>query len=115
MGDTAEDSNMLPPVLREVYVPILRNQQCSALGLPITNNMFCAGEEGKDSCQGDSGGPLMLSHGSRYQQIGNILKKMYSNVFTEHNVWKVSFHGDLDVHVLTNQEYTPVYLTIYNG
>lgn len=69
-GDTSEDAHELPNVLREVNVPILSNQQCLSKDLPVTKNMICAGEEGKDSCQGDSGGPMHISSNNRYQQIG---------------------------------------------
>ncbi|KAI2088871.1 hypothetical protein LOZ36_002100 [Ophidiomyces ophidiicola] len=49
-------------VLRHVTVPITNRQTCrakhSSLGLEITNNMVCAGGQGKDACQNDSGGPF---------------------------------------------------------
>ncbi|KAJ8289888.1 hypothetical protein GJAV_G00006440 [Gymnothorax javanicus] len=37
-------------------VPMNSNQK----KMSYTDNMFCAGEKGKDSCQGDSGGPFVV-------------------------------------------------------
>ncbi|XP_063244368.1 trypsin 3A1-like [Bacillus rossius redtenbacheri] len=51
-------------VLREVSVPVVSTEECTAdYGKDINNaTMICAGYRrgGKDSCQGDSGGPLVL-------------------------------------------------------
>ncbi len=50
--------------LRQVTVPIVSNQTCQQAyqseGITITEEMLCAGEEGKDACNGDSGGPLVV-------------------------------------------------------
>ncbi|CAL4108099.1 unnamed protein product, partial [Meganyctiphanes norvegica] len=58
-----------PNALNKVYVPKVSSLKCNVifnqehykkdLPLGITNDMFCAGEDGKDTCKGDSGGPLV--------------------------------------------------------
>uniref|UniRef100_A0A182Q6I6 Peptidase S1 domain-containing protein n=1 Tax=Anopheles farauti TaxID=69004 RepID=A0A182Q6I6_9DIPT len=61
------------PVLQELQIPILENEECSQLYKKIrklfskkqfNEAVLCAGflAGGKDSCQGDSGGPLMLPY-----------------------------------------------------
>ncbi|XP_030041483.1 mannan-binding lectin serine protease 2 isoform X3 [Microcaecilia unicolor] len=56
--------------LRFVDVDVVSQEKCNASytnkkspggkALVLTENMFCAGGEGKDSCTGDSGGPLIF-------------------------------------------------------
>ncbi|MCL4142265.1 UNVERIFIED_CONTAM: hypothetical protein GTU68_042330 [Idotea baltica] len=49
-------------VLMEVEVLLSSTEKCrteSNYGYRITDNMICAGADGKDSCHGDSGGPLV--------------------------------------------------------
>lgn len=52
-------------LLRQLKVPRIRTQQCKEdSGVPLTQNMFCAGyiEGRQDSCKGDSGGPLVTKY-----------------------------------------------------
>ena len=60
--------------LRQVALPIVSNDDCSALYPQLTDNMLCAGglpQGGEDSCQGDSGGPLVVpAGGGTYKQAG---------------------------------------------
>lgn len=65
--------------LREVNVPIVSEEQCTAPGSYSKNEIFntnvCAGYEKKnqgDSCQGDSGGPLFLDYGDDNQVLVGI-------------------------------------------
>ncbi|KAF6213201.1 hypothetical protein GE061_010917 [Apolygus lucorum] len=65
----------ISPVLQELEVPIMSNEECRNSGYmknQITDNMLCAGfkEGGKDSCQGDSGGPLHVADGIHHQVVG---------------------------------------------
>uniref|UniRef100_A0A8C5E4E9 Peptidase S1 domain-containing protein n=1 Tax=Gouania willdenowi TaxID=441366 RepID=A0A8C5E4E9_GOUWI len=59
-----------PQTLQEVDVPIVSNAECVGSYNTLTNNMLCAGQEGKDSCQGDSGGPLVVKSGSLWLEAG---------------------------------------------
>uniref|UniRef100_A0A7N5ZWE6 Peptidase S1 domain-containing protein n=1 Tax=Anabas testudineus TaxID=64144 RepID=A0A7N5ZWE6_ANATE len=61
--------------LQEVQIPVIGNNQCSrdyvsVASANITNNMICAGQQGKGTCQGDSGGPLQCKQGSVWIQAG---------------------------------------------
>jgi hypothetical protein len=64
-GDThaANDVLEFPPLLKELKVPIIPDNECEQM-YPrqfFSQAMTCAGfrEPGKDACQGDSGGPLV--------------------------------------------------------
>jgi secreted trypsin-like serine protease len=46
--------------LRKVDVAFVDPDQCKDSYETVTENMLCAGEDGKDSCQGDSGGGLLV-------------------------------------------------------
>ncbi|KAL7372520.1 hypothetical protein ABVT39_017922 [Epinephelus coioides] len=61
--------------LQEVEVPLMGENQCSCLFLPvplvnITDAMICAGKQNKGVCQGDSGGPLQCKQDSQWVQAG---------------------------------------------
>ena len=61
---TLKSGGQQPDILQKVAVKILENNKCGHYApSEITDNMMCAGEEGKDSCQGDSGGPLVTKVG----------------------------------------------------
>ncbi|XP_076069071.1 trypsin-1-like [Oratosquilla oratoria] len=62
-----KESGKSSPILRNVQVPIITNEECKKKNYrpdEIMSNMMCAGyDEGKiDACQGDSGGPLLFEN-----------------------------------------------------
>ena len=62
-----------PDVLQEVEVETMTNRACARShgDHKITNNMICAGSQGRDACWGDSGGPLaVMGQDGFYRQIG---------------------------------------------
>jgi len=58
-GTTSTDpsSPTFPTRLQEVEISIVNENICQQ-SRPITENMICAADPGKNSCNGDSGGPL---------------------------------------------------------
>jgi len=60
------------PTLQQGKLPVVSNAACTKLntrnlGIPITNNMVCAGHGGRTrvgGCHGDSGGPFVCKTGS---------------------------------------------------
>jgi secreted trypsin-like serine protease len=53
---TTASGGTISNVLQKVDVSIVSNSDCASVYGGITDQMICAGNEGKDSCQGDSGG-----------------------------------------------------------
>lgn len=51
----------LSPVLMEVEVFALSNEECENSYEGLKDEMLCAAEANHDSCQGDSGGPLFIA------------------------------------------------------
>jgi secreted trypsin-like serine protease len=66
-----------PNILREVDLDYVPNSKCRKipgergfqLGNLLTEDMMCAGDEGKDSCYGDSGSPLILKGESPEEDV----------------------------------------------
>ena len=51
----------MPEKLQHVGVETMKNEECGYYDFNmISENMICAGSEGKDSCYGDSGGKYFL-------------------------------------------------------
>ena len=68
-----ESRGSRPDVLQEVEVETMTNRACARShgDHKITNNMICAGSQGRDACWGDSGGPLaVMGQDGFYRQIG---------------------------------------------
>ena len=68
-----ESRGSRPDVLQEVEVETMTNRACARShgDHKITNNMICAGSQGRDACKGDSGGPLaVMGQDGSYRQIG---------------------------------------------
>ncbi|XP_034409661.1 mannan-binding lectin serine protease 2-like [Cyclopterus lumpus] len=72
------------PLLKYAHIGIYSLAECentpytptTKKRMTFTNNMFCAGAEGKDSCKKDSGGPFvlpMLTHGSGPYRLTGIV------------------------------------------
>lgn len=70
-----KENGGLAPVLREVVVPLVANEDCHQVYGMVTANMLCAGypEGGKDACQGDSGGPLVVPDPTGTWQLAGLV------------------------------------------
>lgn len=67
---TLSSGGSSPDQLQEVNVPIVPQATCRNSYSTLTDNMICAGEEGRDSCQGDSGGPLVYKINNSWALAG---------------------------------------------
>ena len=68
-----ESRGSQPDILQEVEVETMTNRACARShgDHKITNNMICAGSQGRDACWGDSGGPLaVMGQDGSFRQIG---------------------------------------------
>ena len=71
--DRLESRGSQPDILQEVEVETMTNRACARShgDHKITNNMICAGSQGRDACWGDSGGPLaVMGQDGSFRQIG---------------------------------------------
>ncbi|KRY01353.1 Enteropeptidase [Trichinella pseudospiralis] len=90
------ESGKPSPKLRQVGIPILRNNNCPFIDV---EDMFCAGEMsgGKDSCQGDSGGPLVCKLNDTFFQMGIVsfgdgcARKNHPGIYTKVPHYRQSF------------------------
>ncbi|KAK6640231.1 hypothetical protein RUM44_011917 [Polyplax serrata] len=60
---TLSENGKSPDTLQSVWISVTNKTYCKEAYekiSPVTDRMFCAGTEGKDSCQGDSGGGLVV-------------------------------------------------------
>ena len=56
-GTVNVDTGEMPEKLQHVKVKTMSNDECGYYDYDLlSDNMICAGEEGKDTCYGDSGG-----------------------------------------------------------
>ena len=63
-GTVNVDTGEMPDKLQHVKVKTMSNDECGYYDYDLlSDNMLCAGEEGKDTCYGDSGGRDIF-HGS---------------------------------------------------
>lgn len=92
--DIRLDLQYYPLYLREVEVPIVSDDDCSAAypGELVADQMICAGDMvdgGEDSCYGDSGGPLMVPNGEHWLQVGVVstgrgcARRPFPGIYTE--------------------------------
>lgn len=63
-GKTQPKDKTSPSTLQKVEVEVIGLQECKDhyKQNPVTERMFCATADGKDSCKGDSGGPLIANN-----------------------------------------------------
>ena len=73
-GDTDQSAaQLMPTTLQVANVQYVSTSSCLEAYrslVPVTDDMLCAAQSGKDSCGGDSGGPLILpGNSSRYDVL----------------------------------------------
>jgi len=124
-GNTAITGNSYPNILREVNLNVANFENCqnqySAIGQALTNNMFCAGGNGlTDTCQGDSGGPIVRNINGEYRQVGIVswggtqaqscAVKDYPGVYTtisNYSGWIVSVMAGNEMSDTSAKSHTP--------